>query len=248
MTACRVMYILIRMRQHDGKTAIGYVRVSTEGQVAEGVSLAAQKARIEAWAMANGMHLAAVHVDAGISGAKATNRPALQTALAEVCRCRGALVVYSLSRMARSTKDAIAIAERLHRAGADLVSLSEQIDTTTAAGKMVFRMLAVLAEFERDLISERTTSAMAHLRRSGARISGRVPFGFDLVGDRLVPNPEEQAGLAVILELHGAGLSLREVAGKLAERGIRAKNGGTVWSPKVIASVVRRDAELRKAA
>lgn len=91
-------------------------------------------------------------------------------------------MVYSLSRLARSTKDAIAIAERLDKAGADLVSLSEKIDTTTAAGKMVFRMLAVLAEFERDLVSERTTAALAHKAGKGERI-GEVPFGWTLAAD-----------------------------------------------------------------
>jgi DNA invertase Pin-like site-specific DNA recombinase len=68
--------------------------------------------------------------------------------LAAACERKAALIVYSLSRLARSTKDAIAISERLAKNGADLVSLSERIDTTTAAGKIVFRMLAVLAEFE----------------------------------------------------------------------------------------------------
>jgi DNA invertase Pin-like site-specific DNA recombinase len=81
------------------------------------------------------------------------------------------LVFYSLSRLARSTKDAIAISERLSRAGADLVSLSEKIDTTSAAGKMIFRLLAVLAEFERDLISERTKAALSVKREKRERIS-----------------------------------------------------------------------------
>ena len=111
--------------------------------------------------------LVAVHVDAGLSGAKAHNRPALQAALTDACKHKAALVVYSLSRLARSTKDAIAISERLHKAGADLVSLSEKIDTTSAAGKMVFRMLAVLAEFERDIISERTARRDAAQARAG---------------------------------------------------------------------------------
>jgi DNA invertase Pin-like site-specific DNA recombinase len=194
------------------------------------------------------MELSAVHVDAGISGAKASNRPALQAALAEACKRKAALVVYSLSRMARSVPDAYAIAERLRKAGADLVSLSEQVDTSSALGKMFFGMLAIWAAFERDLVSERTTSAMAHLRRSGVRISGRVPFGYNLVDDRLVPNDEAQAGLAVIRELRGAGLSLRRVAAELAARGIRTKSGRLEWNPEVIASVVRRDAELREAA
>lgn len=84
-------------------------------------------------------------------------------------------MVYSLSRLARSTKDAIGIAERLDKAGADLVSLSERIDTTSAAGKMGFRMLAVLEEFERNLVSERTTAALTHKASKGERI-GEVPL------------------------------------------------------------------------
>jgi len=126
----------------------------------EGVSLEAQQERIRAWVTANGYELGEIHFDAGMSGKRADNRPGLQAALADVCRERGALVVYSLSRLARSTKDAIGIAERLDRAHADLVSLTERIDTTSATGKLVFRILAVLSEFERDLISERTTTVL----------------------------------------------------------------------------------------
>ena len=104
-----------------------------------------QRERITAWCETNGYALGAVHVDAGISGKRADNRDGLQRALRAVCKRRGqVLIVYSLSRLARSTKDCITIAERLHKARVDLVSLSEQIDTTTAAGIMVFRMLSVL--------------------------------------------------------------------------------------------------------
>lgn len=223
-----------------GKTAVGYVRVSTERQASEGVSLEAQEARIRAWAAAQGLELVAVHVDAGLSGGRADNRPGLQAALADVTRRRGVLVVYSLSRMARSTKDTLAISERLERAGADLVSLSESIDTTSAAGKMVFRMLAVLAEFERDLVSERTTTAMAHLRHEGRRISGAIPFGFDLEGDRLVPNAAEQTTLSLIRQLRGEGRSLRAIAAELEARGIATKTGGTTWAPKVLAGLLER--------
>ena len=87
-------------------------------------------------------------------------RASLQAAVSAVCACGGVLVVYSLSRLARNTTETLELGKRLSKAGADLVSLSEKIDTTSAAGKMVFRMLAVLAEFERDQVSERTTMAL----------------------------------------------------------------------------------------
>ena len=78
-----------------------------------------------------------------------------------------ALVSYSLSRLARSTKDALVIGEAVVKKKADMVSLTEQIDTTTAAGKMMFQMLSVLAEFECNLVAERTTNALQYKKRTG---------------------------------------------------------------------------------
>lgn len=224
------------------QAAIGYIRVSTVGQAEEGVSLNAQQERIQAWCLANGYDLADVHVDAGVSGKRADNRPALQTALEDACDRGAVLVVYSLSRLARSTKDTLAIAERLDKAGADLASLSERIDTTTAAGKMVFRMLAVLAEFERDLVSERTRGAMDHKRARGERV-GKVPYGFDLAVDgvNLVANPHEQQALQLIESLRDSGYSLRAIANELNQRGIPSKSG-KAWKHSTIQRIVNRAA------
>ena len=158
--------------------AVGYLRVSTGKQVMGGVSLGAQRERIAEWCVANDHKLVKVYVDAGMSGGRAANRSGLRAALAHACRIRTALVTYSLSRLARSTRDAIDISERLRKAGADLVSLSEHLETTTAAGRMVFRMLAVLAEFERDLISERTAAAMRHKRGRREYTGGSPPYGW----------------------------------------------------------------------
>jgi len=211
-------------------TASIYLRVSTAGQVAEGVSLEAQEARARKWAEANGYEVAGVHCDAGISGKRAENRPGLQAALTEVCRTKGALIVYSLSRLARSTKDAISIAERLEKAGADLVSLSEKIDTTSAAGKMVFRMLAVLAEFERDLISERTKGALTHMAQQGKRV-GEVPYGFQLAEDgvHLVGDAAEQRLVQTIRDLKAKGRTWAQVADEMNGRGLVTKKGRP-WS------------------
>ena len=214
-------------------TAIGYIRVSTEGQATDGVSLDAQRAKIEAWALLNDYELIAIHVDAGISGKGMANRPGLQDALAD-CKKGSALVVYSLSRLARSTKDTIEISERLAKSGADLVSLSEKIDTTSAAGKMVFRMMAVLAEFERDQISERTATAMQYKKTQGERV-GAIPYGFTLAADgiALVENAAEQDVLTQARELHTGGMSLRKVAAELARRGFNARNGGVFQSEQI---------------
>jgi DNA invertase Pin-like site-specific DNA recombinase len=204
-----------------------YTRVSTVGQASEGVSLEAQKARAAVWAEANGYQLGGLYSDAGISGKRAANRPGLQGALQEVCSGRGnVLIVYSLSRLARSTKDAIAIAERIERAGADLVSLTERIDTTSAAGKMVFRMLAVLAEFERDLVSERTTTALRYKASKSERI-GEIPYGYSLAdnGVKLTVNVEEQARCHEMRQMKGNGMSWQRIADEMNARGITTKKG-----------------------
>lgn len=230
-------------RWSDGRglRIVGYTRVSTDGQAADGVSLDAQRQRITAWAEANAGMLAACYTDAGVSGKRADNRPGLQAALADVCKHGGALVVYSLSRLARSTRDAIAIAERLDKAGADLVSLTEKIDTTTAAGKMVFRLLAVLSEFERDLASERTKSALAHKAAKGER-TGDIPYGWDLAanGIQLVENPAEQCVLSRIRECHAAGKTLREIADQLTAEGVPTKKRRARWTHQAVGRIVSR--------
>ena len=102
----------------------------------EGISLDAQTTSIRAWCEAHEYRLLSVHEDAGISGGRADNRPGLREALDLACSLKGALIVYSLSRLARSTRDALQISERLDRAGADLVSISERIDTTSVVSQL----------------------------------------------------------------------------------------------------------------
>ena len=225
------------MASKGERIAIGYLRVSTERQATEGVSLAAQRARIEAWAQANGYRLVDVYVDAGLSGGRADNRPALQQALAEACKRRGALVVYSLSRLARSVQDTLTVAGRLDRAGADLVSLSELIDTTSAAGKMMFRMLAVLSEFERDLVSERTAVALAHKAGKGERVSRFAPIGHRVEKGRIVADEGEQAALRRVRELRANGKSIRAIVAQLNDEGTPCR--GSRWHLSTVQAALR---------
>ena len=230
-----------------GSAGIGYVRVSTSGQVDDGVSLEAQRVKIEAYCSLNDVELVATYTDAGLSGGRSDNRPALQEAIKHACKIGAVLVVYSLSRLARSTRDTLEIAESLDRSKADIVSLSERIDTTSASGKMVFRLMAVLAEFERDQISERTTMALHHMRSKGER-TGQVPFGFDLDHDgiKLVVNPSEQDALQVMRTMRTAGDSFRTIGAHLEMSGVLTKRGGTKWDPRTVKCVL--DTAITRAA
>ena len=216
--------------------AIGYARVSTAGQAEEGVSLAAQEERIKAWCLAHAYGLSAVEVDAGLSGGRADNRPALQRALDAVCKAKGVLVVYSLSRLARSTRDAIDIMERLHGAGADLVSLTENIDTTTAMGKLFFRLMAALAEFERDIISERTSMAMAHKRGRGEYTGGEAPYGFRVVDGMVVEDEDEQRIVRMIRRMKGDGMTSADIQRFLNGCGVQCR--GSVWHAKSVRRIL----------
>ncbi|MFC1613918.1 recombinase family protein [Gemmatimonadota bacterium] len=221
-------------------TAVGYIRVSTVDQAVEGVSLASQRERIQAWAKAHDSELINIYEDAGLSGKSSDNRPGLQKALQAASASKAALVVYSLSRMSRCTRDTLSIAERLEKAGADLVSLSENIDTTTAAGKMVFRMLAVLAEFERDVIAERTKSALAHLRRNGRKTGGDVPYGYDCVDGQLVENKKEARVIKLIVKLHRQGMNNSHICRELRRRHYKSKRGNAIWDSNLVARIISR--------
>lgn len=215
--------------------AHGYIRVSTAGQVEDGVSLDAQVAKIRAWADLNGYELGEIFSDAGISGAKA-NRPGLAAALDAVER-GDALVVYSLSRLARNTAHTLEIAANLEKKGADLVSLSEKIDTTSAAGKMVFRMMAVLSEFERDQVSERTRAAMTYKKAKGQRV-GSIPYGKRLAsnGVDLIDDAAEQEIIGLVRGLRHNGFSLTAIAAELEQRGFKPR--GARWHPQTVKNIV----------
>ena len=127
----------------------------------------------------------------------------------------------------------------MHKSGANLVSLSEKIDTTSAAGKMVFRLLAVLAEFERDLASERTRLAAAYKRARGEAWA-TPPFGRakDAAG-RLVDDPVEQRAIADVLTLRSDGLSIRAIVAAMNARGVPTRDGGR-WHIATVQRILRR--------
>lgn len=203
-----------------------------------------QQERIEAWAKANGHELSGVFVEVRSAG-RADNRPELNKAVAAACRDGGILVVYSLSRFSRSVRDTLALAERLERSGANLASLSESLDTSNAMGRMFFKLMSVLAEFERDQLRERTTNAMSHLRQHNRRISYKIPLGYDVATDgvTLLPNFKEQEVIARIVGLRSEGMTLGAIARRMEAEEVPTKMGGK-WSPKTVLAIVRRQEKL----
>ena len=221
----------------------GYCRVSTTDQQDEGVSLNNQQERVRNWASANGHDLAGMYVEAR-SGGRADNRPELKKAMA-ACREGNILVVYSLSRFSRSVRDTLALADQLERAGANLASLSESLDTSTPVGRMFFQLMSVLSEFERNQLRQRTTSAMSHLRQHNKRISSKIPMGYDLAKDgvTLLPNQNEQDVIARIVERRASGMTLGAIARSMVAEKVATKQGGQ-WAPNTVLAILRRHEKM----
>lgn len=218
--------------------AIGYIRVSTEEQSESGLSLAHQRAKVEAYALATDLELVAVMEDAGKS-AKNMNRPGLLDALAMIRKGEAfALVILKLDRLTRSVKDLGTLVETFEKTGAALISVQDSINTATAAGRLVLNVLGSVAQWEREAIGERTAAAMA-VKKDRGELIGKVPYGFDLAEDgrTLVENPQEQEGLALLRELRGTGLSYRKIGAELERRGFMTKAGGR-WQAMTIRNIL----------
>ena len=209
------------------RRVVGYIRVSTDKQAERGLSLDAQRSRLEAWASLYDATLVAVEVDAGES-AKSLARPALARALAMLdAGDADTLLVAKLDRLTRSVRDLdTLLSEHFRDGAADLVSVAESIDTHSAAGRLVLNVLASVSQWEREAIGERTAAALAVKSGRGERV-GSVPYGYRLAVDgvRLEAREDEQRTIAAARQLRASGLSLRAVAGALGSRGHVARNG-----------------------
>ena len=220
--------------------AIGYVRVSTEDQAKEGVSLDNQKSKIVAYCHLKDLNLAEIIEDAGIS-AKNLRRVGVQKVL-KLARTKqvDAIVVYKLDRIFRSTTDALETTKLFEKWGVSFHSIEETLDTQSAMGRFFFTLTAALAEMERRLIGERTKAALSHKRSRNEKTGGDVPYGYDLAHGLLVKNDEEQGVIRIIRRLHGQGLSLRRISSELEREGYKTKRGNPNWHPQSIAHIIKR--------
>lgn len=184
-------------RQRPLRAAL-YARVSTTGQTTEN-----QLVELRAAAERLGWDVAAEYVERGISGAKGrSDRPKLDALLKSVARGEVDVVAaWSVDRLGRSLVDLVALLQELHAVGIDLYLHQQGINTTTPAGKALFGMLGVFAEFEREIIRERINAGIARARSLGTR-SGR-PIGRPRVADEV-----EQR----IRELRDQGLAMARIA------------------------------------
>jgi putative DNA-invertase from lambdoid prophage Rac len=194
----------------------GYSRVSTAEQADEGVSLAAQAQQITGYAMMKGWQVDEHFVERGVSGSTPlADRPEGKRLLATIGK--GDVVVSAkLDRAFRSAADALAVLEELKDQGVDLhlIDLGGSV-VANGVSKMVFTILAAVAEGERDRIRERIRDAKRHLTSQGVFSGGIRPFGYDIVPDgdirRLVPNPVEMSVIDRMRSMRRDGATYRAI-------------------------------------
>jgi site-specific DNA recombinase len=207
---------------------VAYLRVSTDKQADHGLSLDAQREKALAYADLYDLHLVEVITDAGAS-AKTLFRPGLQRALAKLRANEAeAILVVKLDRLTRSVHDlGVLLDEYFTHPRFALLSVSENIDTRSAGGRLVLNVLASVAQWEREAIGERTKAALGVKRHRGQYTGGRPPYGWRLGtdGTTLDPDPAEQAVIAEAGNLRERGWSLRRIAVELDRRGMRSRSG-----------------------
>lgn len=205
-----------------------YIRVSTEEQATEGYSIRGQKTQLVDYCRVNEYEITKIYIDEGLS-AKDTNRPELQQLLRDAeAKMFDAVLVYKLDRFSRSAKDLHEMVGNLQTYGVDFISKQEKFDTTTAMGRLMFGFLAVLAQFERELIAERVRLGLEQKVREGKRPGGKFPFGYDSQGNLIA---EEAEQLRLIRSLYMSGKSYQGVA--VSMRGY--KRGKGEWTASNVA-------------
>jgi DNA invertase Pin-like site-specific DNA recombinase len=147
-----------------------YLRVSTSKQDTDN-----QRRELEAVAKRSGWHVVKIYEDAGISGAKGRDkRPGLDAMLKAVnAREFDMVAAWSVDRLGRSLTDLLGILQGLHDKSVDLFLHQQGLDTSTTAGKAMFQMLGVFAEFERGIIRERVNAGLARARAKGTKLGRR---------------------------------------------------------------------------
>jgi site-specific DNA recombinase len=151
---------------------------------------------------------------------------------------------YKLDRLTRRTRDLLELVEDVFKPhSVQLVSLSEQLDTRTAAGVLMLTVLGALAQMEPEQIAERTRFALAHKRATGGSL-GAPPLGLRLAAPSSAPVLVELEAVRLILRRRRAGRSFRAIAAELAAAGHRTKGGGA-WHPSTVRSVWQRRAAYR---
>lgn len=218
---------------------VAYVRCSTDEQDRSGLGLEAQEGKIKAYCSLYDLQLVSIEKDA-MSGKSLKGRTGLQKSLDMLKEGTAeGLIVAKLDRLTRSVRDLGELIEVYFNKYA-LFSVSEQVDTRSASGRLVLNILCSVAQWERETIGERTSDALHAKRQRGEKTGGACPYGYHVDGEgRLVEEPVEQKILRSVYALHRQGFSSRKIAAELRRQGYANRRGSSDWKSMTVCRMVK---------
>ncbi|MFZ5968302.1 MAG: recombinase family protein [Bacillota bacterium] len=217
------------------KRAVGYTRVSTKEQGEFGYSIDAQHQVIENYCRQHGYELVAIYEDKGVSGKSTEGRKALENLMTDARKGNFDLVlVWKTSRLARKQLDLLSIVSELGALNVSFKSCTENFDTDSPSGKLLFQIMGGISEFERNTIVENVRMGMKQRAREG-EWNGGIILGYDVVRiqgkntkdihSSLVINAQEAMIVQEIFELYASGKGLKAIVGTLNRKGYKTKKG-----------------------
>ena len=212
-----------------------YMRVSTEDQAREGFSLPEQKERLEAYCKFNDYNIVEYYKDAGISAKTGNHRPEYERMLEDGKNGKiNMFIALKLDRVTRSVKDWESLIEFTEKYNIDLALVNDKIDTTTANGKMVSRIMMSVSQNEIERTSERTIIGLEGAIKQG-HIPARAPLGYKHVDKVLVPDPLTKDIVIRIFNLYFEGWTYFRIANLFNEEKVLGK---TNWCDSGILKII----------
>jgi DNA invertase Pin-like site-specific DNA recombinase len=227
----------------DKLKVAGYIRVSTQGQAQDGESLSTQMEQIRSFVVGKGWELTKIYEDRGLSGAK-DNRPGFQAIIREAKAGQFQGIVFTkLSRFARNTSDFLRYQKELEKKGVRLFSTKDPIDPTTPNGRLMMTLMASISEWDRENIREQMHENKLAKWRDHRAFIGKPPFGYiwNKKAKKLEINEREAGIYREIVSMYlDKGMSMKDVAIALNERGLKAKK--KPFSSTVISEILKNPA------
>lgn len=218
------------------RTAI-YIRVSTDEQVRDGYSIDAQKHKLKQYCDVRGWPISGIYIDEGISGKNIKDRPQLSTLLEDVKSGKiNNVLVYKLDRLTRNTRDLIDLMDFFQEQKVEFNSVNDNIDTSSATGRMFTKMMGVFAEWERELISERMVMGKEQKVRAGGKNIGKSPYGYDYdkTTKRLVIIESEAEVIRSMYDMILKGKAYPAIVKYLNDNMIPTKTKDNLWRKQTI--------------
>lgn len=219
---------------------VGYVRVSSDSQI-ENTSIAEQEERIQAYCKAQGWELASIFRDEGVSGKQTEKRVGYNEMLEYVKNPSNnikAILVLKSDRIHRMLKNLLVmIQDELKPLDISFISVTEMFDTSSPQGMMFLQMIGSFAEFERELIYQRTKSGRISTAKNEKFAGGELPYGYEVADDKVIKHETQALIVKRIYKEYLEGNSMYKIAKRLNAEGISPKRS-TKWTTQGIKNML----------